>query len=92
MRRSLSLPAAIVALLVALVVIGCGGGDDATTTQTPASQSPFGGDGSPRRSLGDLPPAFVKCMADQGFQIQQEFDIHSASPAALQACIGSLHR
>jgi hypothetical protein len=79
-----------------LLLGACGGGDDgdnAATMSVPASPSPFGGGTPPSasRSLGDLPPEFVQCMADRGFRIKSEFEIHSAPPEALQACLGSLH-
>jgi hypothetical protein len=80
------------AMLVAaaLSTSACGGDDDKATapppsTTTPASPSPTPG------SPDQLPPAFVQCMADQGFDVSSSSDIHSAPPDVLQLCFGSLH-
>jgi hypothetical protein len=47
---------------------------------------------SPPSEPGSLPPEFVDCMAEQGFDIDSLDDMHSAPPQVLQACIGSLHQ
>jgi hypothetical protein len=87
MRRPRAL--IVLALTLAALTLGlaaCGGGDDeeTTTTQAPA-EAPSGGD------LGALPPGFVECMADQGYEIESSADIHSAPPEVLQSCFGSSH-
>ena len=84
----------VTAGVLGLTVAGCGGndgGDDAATTAPPAAQRPLGGDGKPPSTSGQLPPAFVKCMADQGFEVRSSAEVHSASQGALQACFGALH-
>jgi hypothetical protein len=85
--------------LLALVVGACVGGDDgdgddkARPSPPPASETPFGdGGGTPPASPAQLPPAFVKCMAGQGFDVQSPADIHSAPPQVLQTCFGALHQ
>lgn len=95
MRRWFPLFAIVIVVALALLVGACGDGDgqeDNATTTPPASQTPFGGGGAaPQRDPGQLPPEFVECMADQGFDIESSADIHSAPPQVLQACFGSLH-
>jgi hypothetical protein len=94
-RRRGPLFAIAIVLALALLVGGCGGGDgkdDNTTATPPASETPFGGQGTaPQSDPGQLPPEFVECMVDQGFDIESSADIHSAPPQVLQACFGSLH-
>jgi hypothetical protein len=84
-----------VLLIVVSVAIGaCGGDDDndaarsPTPSNTPSSPPPTA---TPGGSAGDLPPAFVQCMADQGFDVSSSADIHSAPPEVLQLCFGTLH-
>jgi hypothetical protein len=87
-RTAISVAVALV-VVVAIVVVGiaaAGGGDEETTTSPPA-EAPSRGAAPP----GELPPEFVKCMADQGFDIEPSADIHSAPPEALQACIDAYH-
>jgi hypothetical protein len=92
--RRLPLVSAIV--VVVALVGACGGGDDRdeqTRTSPPRSQTPDSGGGSaPPASPGQLPPEFVKCMAEQGFDVASSADIHSAPPQVLQACFGALHQ
>ena len=38
-----------------------------------------------------LPPAFVECMADQGYEIGSADDMHSAPMQALQTCLPTPH-
>lgn len=82
------------ATLIGLVLSGCGGDDDKPRT-TPAV-----GDGPdtatteaapPPSTPSQLPPEFIKCMADQGYDVQSSADVHSAPPQVLQACFGSIH-
>jgi hypothetical protein len=91
MRRSRSLLAVLAGVLFALTLTSCGGGDETTTTPAPAAQSPLGGGATPPSSTRQLPPAFVRCMAAQGYNVQSSDDIHSAPMAALQQCFGALH-
>jgi hypothetical protein len=84
--------AALGLALVALALAACGGGDDdeeTTTTSPPASAAPSGSAAPP--GLGALPPGFVECMAEQGYEVESSADIHSAPPEVLQACFGSAH-
>jgi hypothetical protein len=79
---------AIGALVIGLVVPGCGGGDDEGETARPApSATP--GESAPTPS--GLPPEFLECMAAQGYDVEQGADIHSAPMELLQRCFGSLH-
>jgi hypothetical protein len=79
-------PAALVAVALALLVGGCGGGDDPKpSSSSPPTQSP-----SP--SVGQLPPGFLKCMRDRGYEITSPDQIHSAPPQVLQACFGAAHQ
>jgi hypothetical protein len=88
MRRRIVVALALALTALALTLAACGGDDDeATTTPTapPASGTPPSGD------LGDLPPGFVECMRQQGYEISSSADIHSAPPEVLQACFGAAH-
>jgi hypothetical protein len=78
------------AMAIGLVLAGCGGGDDEATT-TPAPAETPGESTAPPGSSGALPPEFVECMADQGFEVSSPDDIHEAPPQVLQTCFGSLH-
>lgn len=94
--RRWPLPSAIVIVVaLALLVGACGGGDDEVDNPPatpPASETPFGGGGAtPPGATGQLPPEFIECMADQGFDIESPDEVHSAPQQALQACFGSLH-
>jgi hypothetical protein len=82
--------ATIGALAIGLVLAGCGGGDEEATT-TPAPTETPGESAPPTGSPGALPPEFVQCMADRGFDVSSPDDIHEAPPQVLQACFGSLH-
>jgi hypothetical protein len=83
---------ALAAIALAVTPAACGGGDDpeTTTSAAPSAAAPSGG-ATPPSDLGDLPPEFVKCMADQGFEIESEAEVHSAPPKVLRACFGLLH-
>lgn len=81
------------AVMIGLVLPSCGGDDeDATTTPTPPADAPSGSATPPPRDPGALPPAFVQCMAEQGYEIKSPAEIHSAPQQVLQACFGSLHQ
>lgn len=82
------------AVVIGLALASCGGGDEESTTSTAPSggvEVPSGS-GPPPSSPGSLPPEFIECMADQGFDIASSADIHSAPPQVLQLCFGSLHQ
>jgi hypothetical protein len=87
-RTLIALALALVALVVLLAACG-GSDDDQTTTTPPASEAPSGNATPP--GLGALPPEFIECMADQGYEVESSADIHSAPPEVLQACFGSSH-
>ena len=92
MRRRIAaaLPLALTAL--ALTLAGCDGGDDDATTTSPAppAGAPNGGT-PPSGDLRALPPGFVECMRQQGYEITSPADIHSAPPDVLQTCFGAAH-
>lgn len=96
-RLRAALSVALALAVLAVMLVACGGGDDEPgTTTPPASASPgpsSGGPGAlpPGGPPDALPPAFVRCMKEQGFDVQSIDGIHSAPPEAFQACLGSLH-
>jgi hypothetical protein len=79
------------AVVGGLVLSGCGGGDDEEATTSPAPSETPAESAPPSGSPGALPPAFVACMADQGYEVSSPDDIHAAPTQVLQACFGSLH-
>ena len=85
-RAIVALALAVVAL--ALLVAACGGGDENgdSTTADPAAPAPPSQGEAP--SVGALPPEFVECMAEQGYEIESSADVHSAPPQVLQQCFG----
>jgi hypothetical protein len=93
-RRWPRLSAILGAVVFALVIAGCSG-DDEGADNAPApsrtSETSPGDGGATPPSAGQLPPEFMKCMADQGFPIESPDEIHSAPQQVLQACFGSLH-
>jgi hypothetical protein len=92
MRRLLAASLLIAAL--ASPIAGCGGNDDdkdAATTPTPTNTPATPAPTAAPDSASQLPPAFLQCMADQGFTVTSTDDIHSAPPDVLQACFGTLH-
>ena len=79
------------AVVIGLGLSSCAGDDeDATTTPTPPVDAPSG-NATPPSDPSALPPKFVKCMADQGYDVKSADDIHSAPQQVLQVCFGSLH-
>ena len=83
------------AVILACLILGSCGGDDGAPTPSPAPDR--GAETPPETTpapggTGSLPPAFVECMADQGYTIESPDAIHSAPPQALQACFGALHQ
>jgi hypothetical protein len=90
-------PRTVIAVTLALITIVAGGialagGDGQDTSTSPASNESTTAGASPRSGPGALPPAFVECMAEQGFDIDSLDQMHAAPPQALQACVGSLHQ
>jgi hypothetical protein len=81
-----------IAVALALLVGACGGDDDDNMTTSPApAQTPVIGGAAPQGDLSQLPPEFVECMADQGYEIESPAEIHAAPPEVLQKCFGSAH-
>jgi hypothetical protein len=80
------------AVVIGLALSGCGGDSEKATT-SPAPNDPVEtpSDSPPPADPGALPPEFMECMADQGFEVSSPDDIHSAPTEILQACFGSLH-
>jgi hypothetical protein len=91
---------AVIALVLALVALAlplaaCGGDDNdagTTTSAVPSSGVAPPGGGAAPPSTSELPPALVKCFADQGFNVESATEIHSAPPAVVQACFESFHQ
>jgi hypothetical protein len=84
--------AALIVLVVGVLLLTGGGDDGASSSPAPSGgrEAPGGG-AAPPGALDALPPGFVECMAEQGYQIQSPADIHSAPPQVLQACFGASH-
>jgi hypothetical protein len=92
MRRPRLLSAIAVVVALVLALAACAGGDDEEASSRPApAEAPSEGE-APPASPGQLPAEFVKCMAEQGFDVKSSADIHSAPPRVLQACFGALHQ
>jgi hypothetical protein len=88
MRHRLAFGAAVIALALS----GCSDDDETTTSPKPRDRAETPDRGAtPPNAVDQLPPQFVKCMADRGFEVESSADIHSAPPDVLQACFGSLH-
>jgi hypothetical protein len=80
--------ATIGAVVLALGLSACGGkNQEATTTPTPSATR---SETTPGPSA--LPPEFLDCMADQGYELSPTDDIHAAPPETLQTCFESLHQ
>jgi hypothetical protein len=93
MRRPRAVIAVALTLIAVVVgVIALAGGDSEDTTTSPASRRTTTEDATPRNAAGTLPPEFVDCMAEQGYEVDSPDEIHSAPPQALQACLASLHQ
>jgi hypothetical protein len=95
MRRRRAFVAVALALLVALVLATCGGGDDnGAVTGTVPSNEPEAPSGSapPPSAFGGLPPVLVECFADKGFDLESPTGIHSAPPRVVNECFGKLHQ
>ena len=98
MSRATTLGAAALALVLLVVVVllvSTGGEEDSSPSasspapseelDSPSASPPPSGD------LGALPPGFVECMSEQGYEITSTADIHSAPPSVLQTCFGAGH-
>ena len=80
---------AVIGALLALA--GCGGSSEgAATTPTPTSSTPEAL-AEPTPGPNALPPEFLECLADQGYELSPADDIHSAPPQVLQTCFQSFH-
>jgi hypothetical protein len=91
-RRWTFIALALALVMLAVTLTACGGDDDETTTSpSPSVEAPSGGGVPPSGDLDALPPGFVECMADQGYEIESSEDVHAAPPEVLQACFGSGH-
>jgi hypothetical protein len=93
-RRSRSVISVALALIaLALLLATCAGDDDEeATTYTAPAEAPSER-ATPQNSPGALPPKFINCMAEQGFEVDPSgADLHSAPPEVLQACFGALHQ
>ncbi|MGH9248255.1 MAG: hypothetical protein ACRD0W_01860 [Acidimicrobiales bacterium] len=72
--------AAAAAVTLAAAVPACGGSDksgvpsDDTRPTNPAA----------------LPPEFLECLADEGFDVEPD-EVHSVPQQVLKTCFGSLH-
>jgi hypothetical protein len=95
MSRRVALAAgamALVVLVVVVLVLSAGGDNGASSSPAPSGDLEAPSDSAPPSGdLGALPPGFVKCMAEQGYEITSSADIHSAPPEVLQGCFGSSH-
>ncbi|MGH2945379.1 MAG: hypothetical protein ACRDPC_03815 [Solirubrobacteraceae bacterium] len=86
--------ALVVLVAIVLAGIAVAGGDNQTTT----NPAPRDGVEAPTETTpspddpGSLPPEFVRCMADQGFEVDSPDDIHAAPPQVLQTCFATLHQ
>ena len=96
MSRTVALAAGAIALVVLVAaVLLLRGGDDEGASSSPAPsgggvEAPSEGP-APQGDLEALPPGFVECMAQQGYEIESTADIHSAPPQVLQGCFGASH-
>jgi hypothetical protein len=90
MRRHVT----IGAVVIGLALSSCGGDDGkATAEPTPSDGIETPSESTPTPSApSGLPPEFLKCMADQGYDISSSDDIHSAPPQVLQDCFESFHQ
>jgi hypothetical protein len=93
MRCTRRVSASLIAVVLAVPTGACGGGDDKKAASSPA---PSNTPSSPAPTAtsdaaAQLPPAFVQCMAERGFDVTSSADIHSAPPDVLQTCFSALH-
>ena len=83
-------PVTIGVAVIGLALSSCGG-DDKKAVTSPAPRDAVETPEPPASAPGALPPEFVECMAEQGFEVTSSDDIHSAPMRVLQMCFGSLH-
>ena len=94
MRRPRAVMAVIVLVAVVLAGVAIAGGDDETTDPPPRNgvevpaETTTPSPGNP----SSLPPTFVRCMADQGYDVDSPDDIHAAPPQVLETCFGTVHQ
>jgi hypothetical protein len=82
--------ATIGAVVIALALSGCGGDNEGATSPPAPSVSPEApAETTPNPNA--LPPAFLECLADRGYELLPTDDIHAAPPEILQTCFESLH-
>jgi hypothetical protein len=89
MKRWVVLVAALAALFAASCSDDDGGADTSPAVREKAPAPDEGSEPSP--DAGQLPPEFLECMAENGFEVDSSADIHSAPPQVLQECFGSIH-
>jgi hypothetical protein len=78
------------AVVIGLALSSCGGDDEKETARPAPTDTPAAPSESAPAPSG-LPPEFLQCMADNGYDVEQGADIHSAPMELLQRCFGSLH-
>jgi hypothetical protein len=67
---------------IGLALSSCGADDGKDSARPAPTATP---------SVSALPPEFLKCMADNGYDVEKDADIHSAPMELLQECFGALH-
>jgi hypothetical protein len=85
--------ATIGALVIGIALSSCGGdGEPETARPAPTDTPEPPNETAPAPSPpSGLPTEFLECMAEQGYDVEQGADIHSAPMELLQRCFGSLH-
>jgi hypothetical protein len=79
------------AIVIALAFASCGGDNEgAATTPAPIATAEAPAETTPDANA--LPPEFLECMSEQGYELSPSDDIHSAPPEILQACFESFHQ
>jgi hypothetical protein len=83
-------PALLLVTLVALGIGGCGGnGDEAPRDRGDAPRETTG---TTTSAPDSLPPEFVKCMAERGYEVESSAEVHSAPQEIVQACFEAVHQ
>lgn len=81
---------ATIGAVIGLALSSCGG-DDAKETARPTPTATPSAPTETAPAPTALPPEFLQCMADNGYDVEQGADIHSAPMELLQRCFGALH-